>query len=81
MKNNDHHCRKQQNINNFEKLVNNKVKTADMVATKKDIIECRAAEILQAMTRRKAEKGLVNKQMEDAGDKLGAIKREREQVE
>ena len=68
---------KQQNINNFEKLVNNKVKTANMVATKKDIIAGRAAEILQAMARRKSEKGLVNRKMENAGDILGGVKRER----
>jgi hypothetical protein len=52
---------KRQNIRNFGKLVSNKVKTINMVATKGDVIEGRAAEILQAITRRKAEKGLVNK--------------------
>ena len=41
-----------------------------MVATKKDIIAGRAAEILQAMTRRKNEKALINKRMEDAGEKI-----------
>jgi hypothetical protein len=48
-----------------------------MVATKGNVIEGRAAEILQAMTRRKAEKGLVNKKMENAGDILGGFKKER----
>jgi len=69
--------RQQGIINNLEELVNNKVKMANIVATKKDIIEGRAAEILQAAARRKTEKGLMNKRMEDAGDQLGTVKRER----
>ena len=69
---------KRQNISNFGKLVSNKVKTANMIATKGDVVEGRAAEILQAMAKRKiSEKGLSNKKMENAGDILGGIKRER----
>ena len=68
---------KRQNISNLGKLVSNKVKTANMIATKGDIIQGRAAEILQAMARRKSEKGLVNRKMENAGDILGGVKRER----
>ena len=69
---------KRKNISNFGKLVSNKVKTANMIATKGDVIEGRAAEILQAMTKRKAnEKTIVNKKMENAGDVLNVVKREK----
>ena len=69
---------KRQNISNFGKLVSNKVKTANMIATKGDVVEGRAAEILQAMAKSKiSEKGLSNKKMENAGDVLNVVKREK----
>ena len=43
---------------------------------KKDDINDKAAEILQAAARRKTEKALSNKRMEDAGDRLGAVRKE-----